>query len=259
MIENRRPKRVLLEICAASLEDAKTAETAGADRLELNAALAVGGLTPSLGTLLEIKEAVRLPVMVMIRPRPGGFLYGDDDFRVMLRDIELALTHRADGIVCGVLKESGTIDLDRCRILRERIGERQAVFHCAFDLAPDPFEALEQLIELGFDRVMTSGQEESAYNGIPLIRELIDRSANRIEILPAGGINRFTLEDILTRTGCDQVHGSLREIRVDPSASGRPRVRFGSAYAQPEDRYDSTGLRAASELAARLRQQADDP
>ena len=257
MIERRGSNRVLLEICVATLEDAKTAELAGADRLELNSALGLGGLTPSLGLFLEIKEAVQLPVMAMIRPRPGGFDYGGDDFRVMLRDIKIAVDHGAEGIVCGVLSESGAIDFDRCRTLRVAIGDRRAIFHRAFDLTPDPFDAVESLIELGFDRVMTSGQEESAYNGIPLIRQLIDRVGNRIEILPAGGINRFTLNDILARTGCDQVHGSLREIRVDASASGRPRVRFGAAFSPPEDRFDTTSLHAASDLAARLKAFAD--
>lgn len=253
MQENQANRRILLEICVAGLGDAKTAEAAGADRLELNAALAVGGLTPSLGCFLEVKKAVRLPVMVMIRPRPGGFCYDEEEFRVLTRDLEIAVDHGADGIVCGVLTETGGIDLDRCRLLRAAIGDRTAVFHRAFDLVPDPLDALERLIDLGFDRVMTSGREESAYNGIPLIRELIERARGRIEILAAGGVNRFTLLDILERTGCDQVHGSLRETRVDRSASGRPQVRFGASIAPPEDRYDATSLQAAGELIDRLR------
>src|SRR5881296_3445876 len=106
--------RVLLEVAVASVEDALAAQGGGADRVELNAALALGGLTPSLGTLLEVKAAVRLPVLAMARPRPGGFAYSAADFRVLRRDLELLLQHGADGVVCGVLHEDGTVDMERC-------------------------------------------------------------------------------------------------------------------------------------------------
>src|SRR5262245_16906163 len=125
-------KRVLLEVPVASVDDALAAQEGGADRLELNAALALGGLTPSLGTLIEVKAAVTLPVFVMIRPRSGGFAYSDADFKVMARDVDLALAHGADGVVFGVLTPAGTVDRDRCgRLLRQAAG-RSAVFHRAF-------------------------------------------------------------------------------------------------------------------------------
>src|SRR6516165_10789677 len=162
-------RRVLLEVAVASVEDALAAHKGGADRLELNAALSLGGLTPSLGTLIEVKAAVALPVLVMIRPRPGGFAYGEADFNVMRRDADLALQHGADGIVFGILTADGRVDVDRCGKLVRQTGERAAVFHRAFDVTPDPFAALEQLIDLGFPRVMTSGQEETSYNGAPRI------------------------------------------------------------------------------------------
>jgi len=240
-------RRVLLEVPVASVEDALAAQTGGADRLELNAALALGGLTPSLGTLIEVKAAVALPVLVMIRPRPGGFAYSQADFKVMQRDADLALQHRADGIVLGILTADGQVDMDRCRRLLQQVGERAAVFHRAFDVTPEPFEALEKLIELGFRRVMTSGQEENAYNGVALIAELIRRSAGRIEVLPAGGINRFTVADVVARTGCDQVHASLRRKREDRSVAARPQVSFGSVKF-PEDHYDATSSEAVAEL-----------
>jgi copper homeostasis protein len=192
---------VLLEVPVASVEDALAAQEGGADRLELNAALSLGGLTPSLGTLIEVKAAVALPVLVMIRPRPGGFAYGEADFKVMQRDVD-----------------------------------------------PEPFEAMEQLIELGFRRVMTSGQEETAYNGAKLIAELIQRAVGRIEVLPAGGINRFTVADVVARTGCDHVHASLRRKREDRSVSAHPHVSFGGAVKLPEDRYDATSAEAVAEL-----------
>src|SRR5271166_1517162 len=251
----RRPdrQRLLLEIAVASLEDALAAHAGGADRLELNAALALGGLTPSLGTLIEIKDAVPLPIVVMVRPRGGGFAYSAADFRVMERDADLALAHGADGIAFGVLHPDGTIDVPRCRELVRRLGDRAAVFHRAFDVTPEPLIVLEQLIDLGVRRVMTSGQEENAYNGAALIAELVRRAAGRIEILPAGGINHFTVADVVARTGCTQVHASLRTRRVDGSVSARPQVSFGGAVRLPEERYDATSQEGVTDLRDRLR------
>ncbi len=244
---------ILLEVAIASVEDALVAQAGGADRLELNAALALGGLTPSLGTLLEVRRAAALPLVVMVRPRPGGFCYSDEDFRVMRRDLDLALEHGAEGVAFGVLHADGTIDQDRCRQLVEQAGARQTVFHRAFDVTPDPFAAMEQLIDLGVRRAMTSGQEESAYHGAPLIAELVRRAAGRIEVLPAGGINRFTVADVLARTRCDQVHASLRAGRPDPSTAARPQVSFGGALRQPEDRFDATSAEAVAWMREMLR------
>jgi copper homeostasis protein len=241
-------RSVLLEVPVASVEDALAAQQGGADRLELCAALALGGLTPSLGTLIEVKAAVALPVCVMMRPRPGGFAYGGADFQVMQRDVDLALEHGADAIVFGILTADGRVDGDRCLRLLRQVGDRPAVFHRAFDVTPDPFEALTRLIELGFRRVMTSGQEENAYNGTDLIAEMIRRSAGRIEVLPAGGINRFTIADVIARTGCDQVHASLRMKCDDRSVAARPQVSFGGAIKLPEDRYDATGAAAVAKM-----------
>jgi copper homeostasis protein len=244
--------RLLLEVPIASVEDALAAQGGGADRLELNAALAVGGLTPSLGTLVEVKAAVPLPVMVMLRPRPGGFAYSAADFRVMRCDAELALAHGADGIVFGILTDAGEVDADRCRQLIGLVAGRPAVFHRAFDVTPDPFKALEQLIDLGFRRLMTSGQEETAYNGSGLIAALAARAAGRIEILPAGGINRFTVADVVSRTGCDQVHASLRGRHKDRSVAARPQVSFGGTLRTPDDHYDVTSVESVVELRGRL-------
>jgi copper homeostasis protein len=245
-------RRVLLEVAIASVEDALAAQKGGADRLELNAALAIGGLTPSLGTLLEVRAAVSLPLLVMIRPRPGGFAYSEADFNVMRRDTDLVLRHGTDGIVFGILSADGRVDLDRCRALVQQAGDRAAVFHRAFDVTPDPFEALEQVIDLGFRRVMTSGQEATAYNGAHLSAELIRRAGNRVEVLPAGGINRFTVADVISRTGCDQVHASLRSRRQDRSVASRPQVSFGGSVRVPEDHYDATRAEAVAEMRGKL-------
>ena len=252
-MSEKSSRRIRLEVCVASLDDVDAAERGGADRLELNAALGLGGLTPSLGALIEVKQTTRLPVVAMIRPRPGGFAYSPADLRVMERDADLCLQHDAEGLAFGFLKDDGRVDESRCRAFLSRIPTgRESVFHRAFDVTPDPFEALETLIGLGLTRILTSGQEESAYAGAELIRRLINRAEGRIEILPAGGINRFTLRDVVERTRCDQVHGSLRTTLRDPSTSARPSIGFGAAFKPSEDRFDTTDLARVLEIRALL-------
>lgn len=241
-------KRILLEICTASLEDCFAAQEGGADRVELNSALSLGGLTPSLGLLQETRQALRLPIIVMIRPRPAGFCYSASEFTVMQREVELALAHGADGIAFGILHEDGTIDQPRCASIIQQAAGREIVFHRAFDVTPNARVALEQLIDLGVTRVLTSGQESSAYNGATRIAEFIKEAAGRIQILPAGGINRFTIADILSRTGCEQVHASLTMTKVDSSTCNRPQVKFGNAGLSGEEKYFVTNRAAVEEL-----------
>src|SRR3984957_19399392 len=145
----------LLEICCGSAEDVIEAAAGGADRVELCSALFLGGLTPSLGSLRQVKQEASIPVIAMNRPRAAGFCYSATEFAVMERDAELLLEHGSDGIVFGILNSDGTVDIKRSRLLRDRIAPRQAVFHRAFDVTPDPFRALEELIDLGITRVLT--------------------------------------------------------------------------------------------------------
>lgn len=252
MTNSLRP--VKLEVAIASVDDAKAAQEGGADRLELNAALALGGLTVSMGMLTEVRAAVSLPVMVMIRPRPAGFDYGAADFKVMQRDIDMVLEHGVDGVVFGILRSDGQIDLDRCRTLARQAGGRETVFHRAFDVTRDPFEALEQLVDLGVRRVMTSGQRETAHAGAELIARLIHRAAGRIELLPAGGINPSNVLDIVARTGCDQIHASLKMPREDNSVAVRPQIKFGSAIHLPEHVFEGTNAEAVIRMREKLGQ-----
>jgi len=231
---------ITLEICTASAEDCVAAEQGGADRIELNCALMLGGLTPSLGCLCEALAAVRIPLIAMIRPRAGGFCYSATEFKVMQRDLELALAAGAAGITFGILNADGTPDRERCRQIVALGAGRQLVFHRAFDVVPDPLAALDQLIDLGVTRVMTSGQEASAYNGAARIADFIRHAAGRIEVLPAGGINRFTVADVVNRTGCNQVHASLSTSRQDQSVLARPQVSFGGTLKPPEDEFTVT-------------------
>jgi copper homeostasis protein len=237
-----REETILIEIAIASVEDAMSAQQGGADRLELNSALRLGGLTPSLGTFLEIQSQSKLPVVVMVRPRSSGFCYSDSDYRVMERDIDLFRDHGAEGIVFGILRDNGEIDLPRCRELLKRFPSQEAIFHRAFDLVPNPQKALEQLIELGFRRIMTSGQKQTALEGSDLIRQLIEQAKGRIEILPASGIQCSTVREVLSRTGCNQIHASLRTLRRDPSIEDKPKISFSKNDRSPENCYESTNI-----------------
>ena len=249
---NSAVSAIQLEICTASVEDCVKAEFGGANRVELNCALMLGGLTPSLGALRESRASVRLPIIVMIRPRPAGFCYSSAEFAVMQRDAETALSEKADGIAFGILTAAGAVDFKRCRQMVKLAAGRQVVFHRAFDVVRNPMAALEQLIDLGITRVMTSGQEASAYNGAANIAGYIRRAAGRIEILPAGGINRFTVADVIQRTGCNQVHASLSTACKDRSASRRPQVSFGGAVKQLEDEYTVTDAESVRRLRSAL-------
>src|SRR5580658_1753512 len=247
-----RAGAIQLEICAASVEDCVKAECGGAHRVELNCALMLGGLTPSLGALREARASVRLPIIAMIRPRPAGFCYSRSEFAVMQRDAETSLAEKADGIAFGILTASGAVDVKRCRQMVKLAGGRQAVFHRAFDVVRNPLAALEQLIDLGLTRIMTSGQEASAYNGAANIESYIRQAAGRIEILPAGGINRFTVADVIQRTGCNQVHASLSTGSQDRSASGRPQVSFGGAVKPSEVEFTVTDAEAVRRMRSAL-------
>jgi copper homeostasis protein len=245
--------QVLLEICCGGIDDAIEAEKGGADRVELCSALFLGGLTPSLGTILEAKRRVKIPVMVMVRPRGGGFSYSEAEMATMERDAEAAVGNGADGVVFGILQSDGRVDVARCRRIRQLIGTRQAVFHRAFDVTPDPFEALEQLVDLGITRVLTSGQKDSVPEGVELIKKLIERAGDRIEILPGGGIQVWNLKEAVERTGCRQVHLTAWRTASDSSTLARPGITFGGALYPAEDRYQVTDAGVVREMLARLR------
>jgi copper homeostasis protein len=244
---------VLLEICCGSIDDAIAAEKGGADRVELCSALFLGGLTPSLGTIQEAKLRLKIPIMVMVRPRGGGFAYSEAELASMERDTEAAVENGADGVVFGILQSDGRIDMPRCRQIRQLIGKRQAVFHRAFDVTPDPFEALEQLVDLGITRVLTSGQKESVPEGVELIKKLTERAGNRIEVLPGGGIQAWNLKEMVERIGCRQVHLTASKTVSDTSTQTRPEITFGGALYPKEDRYLVTEAGLVQQLTMMLK------
>ena len=233
------------------MDDATEAEAGGADRIELGSAAMVGGLTPSLGTLIEVKRRTRLPVLAMVRPREGGFCYSHDEFLAMLRDTELLLKNGADGIVFGVLRENGALDTERCRDINNLIRPRDAVFHRAFDVVPDPAIALEELIDIGIKRVLTSGQKRTAAEGAPLIGRLIEQARGRIEILPAGRIRPKNVAGLVASAGCTQVHLAAFSRHFDPSVRN-PEIRFGPDASLAGGEFERTDRELVREMRERL-------
>lgn len=229
----------IVEICCGSYEDALNAYRGGASRIELNSGLYLGGLTPSLGTLALTKKNTELKVIAMVRPRGAGFHYTHDEFRVMKHDAILLLEHGADGIAFGCLDENGHIDRKQTGQMVEIIKDFQgeAVFHRAFDCVKDPIEAIETLIELGVDRVLTSGLESQAIDGIELIAKLQKEYGNQIEILAGSGINATNVKEIMDKSGIVQVHSSCKNWVKDPTTALH-NVSFGYADVPHEMDYD---------------------
>ncbi len=230
--------KIQIEVCCGSVDDAVEAEKGGADRVELNSAIFLGGLTPSLGSIIEAKERLNIPVMVMIRPRAGGFCYTQAEMAVMLHDTKLAVEHGVDGLAFGILTPDGSVDAERCKRIIELAQGRQTVFHRAFDVTPDPLKALDQLVDLGFSRVLTSGQERTVLEGIETIKKLIIHAGGRIEILPGSGLRPHNIRAFVEQTKATQVHFSAFGQRLDSSMQNRPHVTFNGSLRPPEDRYD---------------------
>lgn len=230
--------KILIEVCCGSVDDALEAQAGGADRIELNSCLFLGGLTPTAGTLIEAKKRLNIPVIAMVRPRGGGFCYTETEMCVMEHDTVRAIENGADGIVFGILNQDGTIDRARCeRIIKLAGNKADVVFHRAFDVTPDPFAALDQLIDLGVMRVLTTGQQNNVLDGMKLVRELIAYARGRIQILP-GGISPDAVKYLVEGTGCRQIHMASFITKHDSSTSCNPRIYFGSALFPPENCYD---------------------
>ena len=231
-------KKYLLEVCCGSVEDVLQAEKGGADRVELNSCLFHGGLTPSIGELITAKKLSKLPIMTMVRPRQGGFCYTNAEYQTALADGEALLANGADGLVFGFLKADGSLDAERTKELVRMAGDRTKVFHRAIDVADDWKRMLGQLIEIGVDRVLTSGLAPDVYYGIDVIREMMDFAQGAIQILPGAGVNLKNVDKIIEFTGCDQIHVARFRQYTDPSTANNRDIFYGGALYPPEDRYD---------------------
>ncbi|MFC4765055.1 copper homeostasis protein CutC [Dyella koreensis] len=212
----------LLEVAANSVASAVAAQEGGAGRVELCTALELGGLTPSMALIAMVRERLHIPLYVLIRARAGDFLYNDLECELMRRDIETCAALACDGVVLGVLDAEGAIDKARCRMLIEAAGEMGVTFHRAFDMTRDPEQALEDIIELGCERVLTSGAQASAPEGAPLIRKLVTQSTGRITVMPGAGVSAQNIAALAKATGAHEFHASAKQLLPSGMRHQRP-------------------------------------
>jgi copper homeostasis protein len=226
---------MIIEACVNSAISAIEAEKGGAHRVELCENMAEGGCTPSAGTIMLAKKRLTIPVFVMVRPRGGDFLYTEDEFAIMQSDVKMAKDLGADGVVFGILLPNGTIDKERMKILAGLARPMGITCHRAFDMTADPFHAMEDLIGLGIDRILTSGQQPTAPAGASLIKELISRAAGRIIIMPGSEVKEHNAPDLIRATGAGELH-----IHLDKQESSRMIFRQPSVYMGKPDQSEFT-------------------
>lgn len=196
---------IQIEVCVDSVESAMAAEEGGADRVELCDNLLEGGTTPSAGMIALARKHLGIGLQVIIRPRGGDFCYSDIEYAVMRRDIETAKALGSNGVVIGILKPDGCIDVERTRTLIDLARPMNVTFHRAFDMTRDPHQALEDLIDLGVDRILTSGQAFSVLEGLDMIAELVRIANDRLIIMPGGGTER-DIRKVVEFCGVKEVH-----------------------------------------------------
>ena len=216
---------VQLEVCIDSFTSAVAAQTGGADRLEVCGALASGGTTPSYGLVEQCVEELGLPVMMMIRPHDGGFVYQSSDIDTMLKDIRVAKSIGVHGVVFGVLTSKRELDQASCQRLMDATDSLETTFHRAFDLVPNPLNMLNDLERLGFDRVLTSGQQTTALAGYQLIQKLTQQ-ADSVEILAGAGITAENALELVEKTGVREIHASAGILAENRQPHGN--VSFGA-------------------------------
>ena len=235
---------MIVEICANSYVSAYNAQQAGAHRIELCSELAIGGITPSFGLIKQVVTSLTIPVFVLVRPRSGDFTYSEEEFSIIKEDIELCKSLGCNGIVSGVLRADNTIDVLRTRELVELAKPLPFVFHRAFDWVPDPIVALDELIDIGVCRVLTSGQEPSALDGLATLQKIQSQAKEAITILPGGGI---TLENAMQfkTLGFKEIHCSLSVLQQTierPKISMNSPKHFDETNIAVSDRYKIEAL-----------------
>lgn len=208
---------MIFEVCCGSLEDCIVAYQNGADRIELNNALFLGGLTPSLGTFLKAKEIVDIPIVCMVRSRADGFCYNEQEFDTMLADAKIFLENGADGIVFGFLTEEFKINSEYVKKMVNLIHnyDKEAIFHMAIDCVNDTDEAINVLIEAKVDRILSKGKNITALEGKEMLKYMQENYGDKIEIIGGCGINSNNVKELLDFTGLKQVHGSCKSYKKD--------------------------------------------
>lgn len=222
-------RTMILEITVNSVTSALLAQEGGADRIELCDNFYEGGTTPGAGSIAKAKECLHIGLFVIIRPRGGDFHYSDLELDIMKKDIQLARDLGADGVVFGLLNTNGTVDRIHTAELVAVSRPMQVTFHRAFDLTPDPFTALEEIIETGADRILTSGQAPAAMEGAVVIASLLKQAGDRIMVMPGAGINESNILELYRLTGAREFHASLRTRRQSGMTFRRGSVFMGDS------------------------------
>ena len=225
---------IQLEVCVDSVESAMNAERGGADRVELCDNLFEGGTTPSAGCIAVVRANLKIGLQVIIRPRGGDFLYDAREVAVMQHDVRVAQELGADGVVIGALTAQGQVDRAITKQLIELARPMNMTFHRAFDMTADPFQALEDLIDLGVDRILTSGQQATAWEGVGLIEALEKQAAGRVVIMPGGGINEHNIRALVQQTGVSECHVSARKSLASAMQFQNHQAYMGGALRLPE-------------------------
>jgi copper homeostasis protein len=226
---------ITIEVCIDSVQSAIAAQQGGANRVELCDNLFEGGTTPSAGAIAIARKHINIGLHVMIRPRGGDFFYSDIEFDCMKKDIQVAKDLGADGVVFGLLTKDGQIDKARTRELAELASPLQVTFHRAFDMTADPVQALEDIISIkGITRLLTSGQEKSAYEGAELIAQLITQAKGRIIIMPGAGVYERNIQKIRQLTGAQEFHVTGYKTVQSQMAYRNPTIFMGGTLSLPE-------------------------
>jgi copper homeostasis protein len=243
-------EKVILEICADSVESAVAAERGGARRIELCSSLIEGGITPSAGLISAVRNRLSIDVCVMVRPRGGDFCYSREEFEIMEQDVLTAKQLGGDGIVFGILQEDGDVDVSRTRHLIEIARPLKTTFHRAFDMSRDLSKSLADLIEAGADRVLTSGREQNVEDALSVVASLVEAAAGRIAIMAGGGISESNVHRIIHETGVREIHASIRVHVPSPMRYRNERISMGLARGREYQRVTVLEEKVASLLQA---------
>jgi copper homeostasis protein len=224
----------ILEVCCASISSALAAQEGGAHRIELCDNLYEGGTTPSFGTLELVRERIYIDINILIRPRGSDFVYSKDEMEIIKRDILMCKELRVNGVVVGFLTPEGDIDVEKTREIIELARPLSVTFHRAFDVSRDPFVALEELIELGVDRILTSGQVNMAPDGVDLIAELVEKAGDRVIIMPGAGLDPDNISEFHAKVGAKEYHSTLWDKVESKMIYRKPCVYMGGLPEIPE-------------------------
>ena len=232
-LPNKNLKSVVVEVCCFSIESCMSAELGGAKRIELCASLYEGGTTPSAGLIKLVKQKISIEIHAMIRPRGGDFCYSEDEILVMQEDIRMAKVLGCNGVVLGILQKDGKVDIAQTKAMVNLSKPMPVTFHRAIDMTPDYEEALENIIQTGCDRILTSGQKNTAFEGIEAIENLVKQANGRIQIMAGSGVNAQNAQALI-HTGVDALHLTGKASRDSEMVYRKEGIAMGGLSEVPE-------------------------